>query len=273
MGPLPSGARPDPCSAWLAHFWGGTATGATALQWEQQELDGIVADLFGYHAVQLGMPALDALRNNRMPGRWLALSEADEWTTVQPRAPSLAFDFTAMPFPNQSLDLVVMPHGLEHGLDPHQTLREVDRVLRPEGRVVISGFNPASLLGLTRRFSALQREAVRAGLGPEDLRRAGLAHRRLRDWLHLLGFEIELNRFGCFGPVVSTPAWRERWSWLERSGDRWWPALGGVYVIVAVKRVRGLRVIGLAKRRNARVAPAPAAVRQGGQQRDGAGLP
>ena len=49
-----------------------------------------------------------------------------------------------LPFPNQSLDLVVLPHTLELTRDPHQALAEVERVLMPEGRVVILGFNPTS---------------------------------------------------------------------------------------------------------------------------------
>src|SRR5207244_2234170 len=63
---------------------------------------------------------------------------------------------------NQSLDLVVLPHSLELARDPHLTLREVERVLMPEGRVVILGFNPASLWALRQRLGRLKR---RVGLG------------------------------------------------------------------------------------------------------------
>jgi hypothetical protein len=47
--------------------WLGSPAGSHLLQWEQAQLDNMVADVFGYHALQLGMPELDALRNNRMP--------------------------------------------------------------------------------------------------------------------------------------------------------------------------------------------------------------
>jgi hypothetical protein len=85
---------------------------------------------------------------------------------------------------------VVLPHALELARDPHQTLREVERVLVPEGRVVIVGFNPASLWGLRQRAGR-----VRAGWAgrnqPLYLPRAGefIGYWRLRDWLRLLGFE------------------------------------------------------------------------------------
>ena len=34
---------------------------------------------------------------------------------------------------------------------------------------------------------------------------------------------------------------------MERAGDRWWPVFGALYYIVAVKRVRGMRLIGLVR--------------------------
>jgi ubiquinone/menaquinone biosynthesis C-methylase UbiE len=78
-----------------------------------------------------------------------------------PRAAvALNLDFDALPFDSASLDLVVLPHTLELASDPHQTLREVERVLVPEGRVVIVGFNPASLWGLRQGLGR-----VRLGLG------------------------------------------------------------------------------------------------------------
>ena len=62
---------------------------------------------------------------------------------------------TRLPFDASSLDLVVLPHALELARDPHLALREVERVLVPEGRVVIVGFNPASLWGAAPAARAL----------------------------------------------------------------------------------------------------------------------
>jgi len=52
--------------------WLKTPAGEYLLAWEQRHLDQAVADVFGFHALQLGLPEVDALAANRMPHRWLA---------------------------------------------------------------------------------------------------------------------------------------------------------------------------------------------------------
>jgi SAM-dependent methyltransferase len=260
--------------------WLDTPPGRYLLDWEQQQLDDGVADLFGFHALQLGLPTLDALRTNRMPYRWHAgdggalddvdaasvaspaPDSSDDATAPGPRTPravALHCDFEALPFPSQSLDLVVLPHALELASDPHQTLREVERVLVPEGRVVILGFNPVSLWGLKQRAGRMRQGL--GGKGALYLPPAGefLGYWRLRDWLRLLSFEVERGRFGCYRPGVRSQRWLDRFGWVEPIGERWWPVFGAVYFIVAVKRVRGMRLVGL-KRKEARKAQAAPAV-------------
>jgi len=256
--------------------WLRTAPGRYLLAWEQDRLDHAVTDAFGFHAVQLGLPEIDGLRANRMPHRWVAadslmVPEAlplpppldTSITTLPPHEPtSLHCDFEALPFPNASIDLVVLPHALELAHDPHLTLREVERVLVPEGRVVIAGFNPASLWGLRQRTGHL-RHAL--GLGRERslyLPRAGefIGYWRLRDWLRLLGFEVEAGRFGCWRPPLNSDKWLQRFAWMDPVGDRWWPVLGAVYFLVAVKRVRGMRLVGLVRNEKRKAHAAPAVV-------------
>jgi SAM-dependent methyltransferase len=106
-----------------------------------------VTDAFGFHALQLGLPELDGLRANRMPHRWVAsdtlrgaraaagaaAARRRRLTTHPPTMPvACTASSTRCPFPSASIDLVVLPHALELARDPHQTLREVERVLRPK---------------------------------------------------------------------------------------------------------------------------------------------
>jgi SAM-dependent methyltransferase len=256
--------------------WLLTPPGQYLLAWEQDRLDHAVTDAFGYHALQLGLPELEGLRANRMPHRWVAsdslhVPEAlplpppqDPMITTQPppEALSLHCEYDALPFPNASLDLVVLPHALELARDAHLTLREVERVLVPEGRVVIAGFNPTSLWGLRQRLGRMRR-----GVGLDRgqglyLPRAGdfIGYWRLRDWLRLLGFEVEVARFGCWRPPLGTEQWLARFEWMDRVGDRWWPVLGAVYFLVAVKRVRGVRLVGLLRQDRRKLQKAAAAV-------------
>jgi SAM-dependent methyltransferase len=243
--------------------------GRYLLEWEQRHLDGVVVDLFGFHALQLGLAGLDALRANRMPHRWVATPDAARAGNGEPQSPprvavALHCDFDALPFSNHSLDLVVLPHALELARDPHLALREVERVLVPEGRVVIVGFNPASMWGLRQRFGRLRRRLWRRGDQSLFLPSAGeFGYRRLRDWLRLLSFEVEAGRFGRYLPPLRSEKWLARFGWMERLGDRWWPVFGAVYFIVAVKRVRGVRLVGLIRDTALvpKASPAPAKAR------------
>jgi len=273
--------------------WLRSPAGQYLLAWEQRHLDHAVADLFGFHALQLGLPQLEALRANRMPHRWLAVESAGddaagvgavdgkvagvEASTDAPteRAvvlspPSLRCHFDALPFDAASLDLVVLPHALELARDPHLALREVERVLVPEGRAIIVGFNPASLWGARQKLGRLRRHLLPGG-GDLFLPHAGefIGYRRLRDWLRLLSFEVEAGRFGCYIPPFTSARWLARFAWMERAGEHWWPVFGALYYIVAVKRVRGMRLVGLI-RNDARVkavtAPAPAGITPSARQ-------
>jgi SAM-dependent methyltransferase len=245
--------------------WFQTPPGHYLLGWERAQFDDAVADMFGYHALQLGLPMLDALQSNRMPNRWLATQEVRPPPSSEQGTPPLArvalvTDFSALPFPANSLDLVVLPHALELHTDPHATLREVERVLVPEGRVVISGLNTTSLWSMRQRRAHLYR---RLGLNNRlFLPDAGefIGYRRLRDWLRLLSFEVETGRFGCYRPAVESEEWLNRYEWLDKLGDRWWPIFGAVYFLVAVKRVRGLRLIGPAWKPVSQRAAAPVSI-------------
>lgn len=262
-------------------LWLKTPSGEYLLAWEREQFDEAVSDIFGYHAIQLGLPELDALRANRMPHKWLAQQAIPEFSTratdlfprltssapivtavedpsSRPRA-ALVTDSGALPFQENSLDLVVLPHTLELSDDPHVTLREVERVLVPEGRVVISGFNPASLWGMRqRRAHFYQRWGSENLFLPE----AGdfIGYWRLRDWLRLLSFEVESARFGCYRPALTSQKWLDRFDWMDQAGRRWWPIFGAVYFLVAVKRVRGMRLLEPAWKSRKAVAAAPAAV-------------
>ncbi len=238
------------------------------MDWEKAQFERVVADIFGYHALQLGLPDLNALQASRMPHRWVASPywpEGDDIfainniaakaintpARVENSTPKIAFftEFEALPFAENSMDLLILPHSLELSPDPHATLREAERVLMPEGKLIICGFNPLSLWGFKQKRSHLYK---RLNFGGLYLPEAGefIGYRRLRDWLRLLNFEVEPGHFGCYRPAVRSESLLQRFAWMDKLGGRYWPVLGAVYFVVAVKRVRGMRMISPIKKLN-----------------------
>ena len=236
-----SGARP------ALSEWFGTPQGRYVLEWELAQFNLATEDVFGYRAVQAGLPGIDFLGGNRIPFRF---------TLALEHGAALAADPMQLPLASQSVDLWVRPHTLESAADPHLVRREAERVLIPEGQLVISGFNPLSMWRLRQMFAGSEAGA------PWDARFIGLL--RLKDWLHLLGFELNGGRFGSYAPPFAHPKWLARFSFMERAGARWWPIMGGVYVVRAVKRVHGMRIIGPAWRKERARRRALAAIPQRG---------
>jgi hypothetical protein len=94
---------------------------------------------------------------------------------------------------------------------------------------------------------------------------------RLRDWLRLLGFEVEPTRYGIYQPAMRTEKWLERYAWMDGVGARWWPMLGAVYMLVATKRVRGVRLLGPAWKPHRGLEVVPASLARRWPQSEGAG--
>ncbi len=242
-------AMPIELAEWLE-----TPAGLYVRAWEQRQVDAMVANVFGYHAIQIGLPHWDLLQANRMPHKVWAHSPAAPYGT---RSGRLICEPEQLPIDSQSVDLLVLPHTLEWSIDPHRLLREVERVLVPEGHVVITGFNPFSLWGARESLPGL---ALRLPAAVPSQVSPG----RLKDWFKLLSFEPDRGRFGCYAPLCESQKWLLRWRFMEHAGDRWWPACGAVYAISAVKRVAGARLVGPAwrkgkRRRVRRAAVAPVA--------------
>ena len=206
--------------------WFETPLGQHLLFREQRYFDQAVSDVFGFNAVQVGLPHIDFLRNSRIPLRVSCAVEAPAQVNADPMF---------LPFENQSLDLLLLPHVLEFSSNPHQVLREAERVLRPEGRLVLAGFNPRSLWGLAHQLKGSERGYPWNG--------NFLNISRVKDWMVLLGLEVAGGSMCCYRPPINREHWLRRLRFMEPAGDRWWAMGGGVYFLQAVKRVQGMHVI------------------------------
>jgi SAM-dependent methyltransferase len=139
-----------------------------------------------------------------------------------------------LPVLKDSVDAVLLPHTLELAEEPHSVLREVDRILRPDGKLIVLGFNPFSWLGLRHQLAS---EGFPPGL------RRQIPSGRLIDWLRLLNLNIE-SVTGCYASVATG---RMRTMLRRRS---WFAS---VYVMVATKESIPMTIIRPRLRRRARL--------------------
>ncbi|HEI8867252.1 class I SAM-dependent methyltransferase [Serratia sp. AKBS12] len=124
-----------------------------------------------------------------------------------------------LPFADKSVDACLMAQALSYADDPHRMLREVDRILIDDGWLVLSTFNPFSVLGLGKLIPGLrQRQPFASRM---------FTQMRLLDWLSLLNYEVlQQTRFHVL-------------PWHRQGGvflGTHLPALGCMSMIVARKR-------------------------------------
>jgi len=207
--------------------WFATELGNSVLQIEQEKINKILPNLFGYHILQIGNPWLKNLvDSSRIRHKMIACYES--YDRIKGISTFRCIN-GALPIATDSMDVVVLPHVLEFSSNPHQVLRETERVLIGEGHLLISGFNPWSFWGLWRFFLAWREQY------PWNGNYLGLT--RLKDWLSLLDFEIiKMERF-YFRPPVQNKKIMQKLNTLEQIGRFCWPFLSGLYIVVAKKRV------------------------------------
>jgi len=207
---------------------------ATALCVAQQALmDELLPCLFGYHVVHLGetqaIACLDASRVSHKvivsPCKPFTMSQDLSWLPAEP---------DALPIRSDSVDVVVLSYCLEFANKPHEVLREVYRVLIPEGHLIITGFNPWSLWGIRRLFHF-------SSYAPWNGKFISLA--RLNDWLQLLGFDRRSVRSAFFRPPFQRSIVLARLQSLESWGVKYWPLGGAIYTVLAQKKVARLTPI------------------------------
>lgn len=206
--------------------WLHSAVGQQVARAERECIERMIENSFGHFLVQLGCVGdfSAAFEHSRIRSH-VVLSERE--------CPHLdGYPLRAkpaeLPLAPASIDALLLPHTLDFALQPQHVLREAERVLIPEGRLLIIGFNPWSTWGVMRG-------ALRHRRPPWCGNQ--LTSSRLIDWLDLLGFQLELREWLLFRPPLRS-AYSDRLDWLEEAGSRWWPVFGGVYVVRAVKRVR-----------------------------------
>jgi SAM-dependent methyltransferase len=212
-------------SSQLAQEWLQTPLGEAMLQQEARVVEEALDGIFGEQCLQLGMWG-----DNRTFVRFTRTQRCSVIAETAEGAPDAVGELHKLPVESDSIDAVLLPHTLDFSDRPHEILREVDRVLRADGHIVILGFKPTGLWGLRRLIPG-------AGMPPgaDHL----ISERRMRDWLKLLDMRVRGSISYFFRwplprkKVISSQKWEQR-------GQVLWPELAACYMLTAQKRVSRL---------------------------------
>ncbi|MGB5133363.1 MAG: methyltransferase domain-containing protein [Steroidobacteraceae bacterium] len=222
-------ARPGDRGEWLAG-----PLGQMLLEQERACVGSSLECAFGLHCVQIGAWG--------EPDAFLAQARTRRTALVaMPGTPGAALiaEPSALALQSDSVDVMLLPHTLEFEPDPHEVLREVGRVLRGEGELLVLGFEPLSSWSLRNAFT-------RGGC-PPGLKRT-ISESRLADWLKLLGFEVGAAERYLYAPPIRALHTGKARGWLERIGRRAWPRMSGAYLLHARKRVHSMTPVRLRTR-------------------------
>jgi len=186
-----------------------------------------LTQVFGWQLLQIGGWGRDlALLAGARTQRKAVLCQDAQAVSV-PGVMSIRSRLDALAIASDSVDAVLLPHTLECAADPHELLREVERILPGDGQLVILGFRPFSGWGVRNLLA-------HSGFPPGTERL--IAEHRIRDWLKLLGFEVTDARRYLFSWPWGRAAPRAQ-HFLENAGGKLWPLFAGAYLLRARKRV------------------------------------
>lgn len=183
--------------------------------------------LFGQVVVQVGgTPGFPLIADSLAPVRFHVVFGGDLPKTSH--CPVIVAEDSLLPLPTDSVDILVLQHSLDISVQPHQALREAERVLRPGGRLLLFGFNPASSWGLRRMLST-----PLDSLLPWHAR--FMSRSQIEDWCRLLNLAPELSRYAVYSLPFARDNVRKLFKNIEhRMAQSEWP-VGAVYCLRAKK--------------------------------------
>jgi SAM-dependent methyltransferase len=208
-GPQPLGQSMEAMKGWET-----SPLGKAIFKQQQEQLDDLLAELFGYHLLE--MSSFDRPH----------ISAASRINHRFKLAPVADFGGRAL----SELDVVLLHHVLEYATNPHQILREANRVLISRGHLIIVGFQPWSLQGGYKLLA----QWLSAG---SVWRRSSLQASRIKDWLRLLDCEPVALMSGFHRMPVNHAGLLEKFSFWERLCQKIKSPFGGYYILLARKDV------------------------------------
>ncbi|MBS0384921.1 MAG: methyltransferase domain-containing protein [Proteobacteria bacterium] len=182
------------------------------------------ADALDVLGLGYAAPYLERFRSGarRVVAMMPADQGAERWPADAPTLTALGEE-ARLPFMDAVFDRVLMVHALEESDAAHAMLREAWRVMAPEGRLVVIAANRWSWWA--------QADATPFGRG-RPYSRAQLA-----DLLADAMFQPVASARALYAPPMPWTPFVRTADAFERVGEVMWPALGGLVLMEAVKRL------------------------------------
>ncbi|MGL1956763.1 MAG: methyltransferase domain-containing protein [Colwellia sp.] len=208
--------------------WQELPNGENILSEINQQLAPWWQKFFGYHLLKIG--ALSSYIDSSA----CSIKHQISTTSAEGHGNIIA-DVDDLPVQEHSVDVCLLSHALEFSLDPHHVIREANRVLIPNGYLIITGYNPFSLAGVNRLTPYRRQKA--------PWNEHFFSPMRVKDWLHLMGFEILADQRCMHNRLIggiSDGVIAKHW---QSFASKYLSALGSIYIIIAKKRVLPLTPI------------------------------
>lgn len=211
--------------------WFTSKAGRGVLQAEQQQIDELLKNLFGYHLMQISSCRDVALYQQSKIRHRFSLGPLAGGTIN-------GICDEQLPLESESIDVALLHHVMECSAQPHVLLREVSRVVVPSGYVMIVGFNPWSMVGLLSLRDRLRKQ----GIWQNPLFQV----HRLIDWLAIMDFSVQSVQYGHYCLPLNNLLGR-RLPFAKFLQRNHWP-FGSFYIVLAKKEVSRLTPVNFPSR-------------------------
>lgn len=218
------------------NHWLTSHLGLEILASENKLLSELLANCYAKHAVLIGVPKQYLLLNH--------LSLARHWLITplvlhEHHLPSIEGDWNEIPILSGSADTVILPHSLEFVDNPHQVLSEACRIVKPEGSLIIFGFNPYSLWSLRALYDKWRKN-------PTWMEKSNfLSINKIKEWLSLADFELLKQKTILYRPPVNNERLLQKLKMMDWIGEISHLPFGSIYMLMAKAKVIPLTPIRL----------------------------
>jgi SAM-dependent methyltransferase len=196
----------------LQHWFLNSPLGRNILATEEVFYHNSTQNIFGYYAIQTGLPQINFLSNNKISSK-MSLGR------------DISCDLQFLPFETNSIDLIICPHTLEFTPNHHIFLQECYRILIPKGKIIVSNFNPRSLLAVFGKANPILKQINYISVS------------NLQQQLSTLNFNICGGKFFNYLPPFNSNKYLHYFEFFNKIGDRWFPTFANSYALVASKDV------------------------------------